>query len=213
MNPIQSTDEVEAALSNPVNIAIEDYSIKVQEVLRNRNVSSLPKIHLAIAKGYHDLNEFNFGIRYAEGAILLANKMRDTNGIDKIIEWAYLVKIECLRKLNRRCTELRVLHEYNRIYGNRRDFLDQEAQLLRLYNSRIQEFISILFPSTIVLVVGLHWFFGCFDEPVSYVMILSFLIIISIWTNFYGHSFRNICSRFLQLVLWLAPRSRQCSRP
>lgn len=196
--------ELEASLSEPGDVSLGDYSRKVEVVLHDRSLSSLPQIHLAIAKGYHDLKAFERGIQYADRAIAISK--RDGNGAhsNKVLEWSYLVKAECLRKLNKRFTELRMLAEYNRTVGGREDFRRQEATLLQEYTTRLHAKATILFPLLIVIVVALHRVLGWFDSAVLYISLLLPLIVLSAWSVLHSRSFKKSCSWLMTIGLYSA---------
>jgi hypothetical protein len=190
--------EIEESLSDPGNVSSGEYSSRVEAVLADRSLSALPQIHLAIAKGYHDLKAFERGIHHADRAIELATQAEKANHVHHVLEWSYLVKAECLRKLNRRFEEIRTLAKYNRTIGKRDDFKRQEAALLQEYTTRLNDRASILFPSLIVIIVALQSLLGWFD-PTLYVSLLLPLVVVSAWSVFHGRSFTRACGLLMTI--------------
>ncbi len=193
-----TVDEVEASLSQPGEVDLEAYAAKVRHVLQDGALSMQPRVHLAVAKGYHDLKGYKNAIRFAEQAIALSETAANGLEASRILEWSYLVKAECLRKLNRRFAELRMLVQYNRTYGNREDFRLQADALLQLYSTRLHAWTIIVFPICIVGVVIMHRLFGWFASPILYSSILLPFVAIASWAALHSRSFKQFSARLLR---------------
>lgn len=193
--------ELEESLSDPGAVPLGDYSSRVEAVLADRSLSALPHIHLAIAKGYHDLGAFERGIHHADSAIALARNTEEASPGHDVLDRSYLVKAECFRKLNRRFEEFRTLAKYNRTIGMREDFKRQEAALLQVYTTRLHARATILFPLLIVIVVALHRLFGWFDSSTLYVSLLLPLVLISAWPVLLNRSFKRACAWLMTIGL------------
>jgi hypothetical protein len=195
-----SVDDIEATLSEPGEIDLEAYAAKVRILMQDDALSLQPRVHLAVAKGYHELKSFENAIQFAEQTIALSKTAADESEAGRVREWAYLVKAECLRKLNRRFAELRMLVQYNRVVGNREDFKLQEKDLLQEYSRRIHARAIVLFPVGIVGVVVLHRLLGWFASATLYTSILLPLIVLSGWSAFHSRSFKKVCSRLMTMT-------------
>lgn len=200
MSNSPSLDDIEASLSYPGEIDVAAYTAKVRAVLEDHALSLQPRIHLAVAKGYHDLKSYENGIRFADQAIALSKAAPNGSGTGRALEYAYLVKAECLRKLNRRFSELRMLVQYNRAYGNRVDFRQQENALIQEYSNRFHRMAVVLFPACIVGVVLLHRLLGWFGSALLYASILLPLILLSGWSAFHSRSFKKACSQLMGML-------------
>jgi hypothetical protein len=193
--------EIEESLSDPGNVSLVEYSSTVEAVLADRSLSALPQIHLAIAKGFHDLKAFERGIHHADRAITLARSAPEAMPVHHVLEWSYLVKAECARKLNRRLEEIRTLAKYNRSIGMREVFKRQETALLQEYTTRLHARSTFLFPSLIVIIVAMHRFLGLINPAALYVSLLLPLILISAWSVFFGRSFKRACAWLMTIGL------------